>query len=164
MLCHNNSSVFDGLKKIVHNGHASADSLNEWLVARADVHTYHKNGGRTINIKAFTLTDLRAIGVLCEADEIKLTDEVHVGVPRLQFTRTLEKHSPASVVVPVYLYSNRAKFLFGLHLLPIGFDHSMLSQRGVAFVSNLFALIDFCIFCPKNIYVAVYCFQFVSNE
>ncbi|KAL3097515.1 hypothetical protein niasHS_003963 [Heterodera schachtii] len=74
------------------------------------VHTYHKNGGRTINIKAFTLTDLRAIGVLCEADEIKLTDEVHVGVPRLQFAWTLEKHSPSSVVVPVYLYSNGQNF------------------------------------------------------
>ncbi|KAL3119213.1 hypothetical protein niasHT_003500 [Heterodera trifolii] len=86
---------------------------------------------------AFTLTDLRAIGcVLCEAEEIKLTDEVHVGVPRLQFTWTLERHSPASVVEPVYLYSNRAKFLFGLNLLPIGCDHSKLSQRGVAFVSN----------------------------
>ncbi|KAL3112905.1 hypothetical protein niasHT_015611 [Heterodera trifolii] len=108
---------------------------NGWSLEQMYMHIT-KTEEEQLKSTAFTLTDLRAIGILCEADEIKLTDEVHVGVPRLQFTWTLERHSPASVVVPVYLYSNRAKFLFGLNLLPIGFDHSMLSQRGVAFISN----------------------------
>ncbi|KAL3070943.1 hypothetical protein niasHT_040099 [Heterodera trifolii] len=100
--------------------------------------TAKKKKGQLKSSTVFTLTsDLRAIGcVLCEADKIKPTDEVHVGVPRHPFTWTLEKHSPASVVVPVYLYSDRAKFLFGLNLLPDRFDHSKLSQQGVAFVSN----------------------------
>ncbi|KAL3113938.1 hypothetical protein niasHT_017888 [Heterodera trifolii] len=109
---------------------------NGWSLVNMYMHIT-KTEEEQLKSTTFTLTDLRAIGcVLCEADEIKLTDEVHVGVPRLQFTWTLERHSLASVVVPVYLYSNRAKFLFGLNLLPDGFDHSMLSQRGVAFISN----------------------------
>ncbi|KAL3119196.1 hypothetical protein niasHT_003483 [Heterodera trifolii] len=109
---------------------------NGWSLEQMYMHVTKKKKGQ-LNATAFTLTDLRAIGcVLCESDKIKLKDEVHVGMPRFQFKWTLKKHSPASVVMPVYLYSNRAKFLLGLNLLPIGFDHSMLRQRGVAFVSN----------------------------
>ncbi|KAL3113834.1 hypothetical protein niasHT_011509 [Heterodera trifolii] len=67
-------------------------------------------GGMFFSEAYITATHLRAIGcVLCKADKIKPTDEVHVGVPRLPFTWTLEKHSPASVVVPVYLYSGCGK-------------------------------------------------------
>uniref|UniRef100_A0A183BLW3 Dynein_C domain-containing protein n=1 Tax=Globodera pallida TaxID=36090 RepID=A0A183BLW3_GLOPA len=107
---------------------------NGWSLEQMYMHVTTANGGQSKSL--FTLTDLRAIGVSCEANTIRLTDEVHVEVPKLQFTWTLEKHSPKSVVVPVYLYSNRAKFLFGLHFVPIEFEPSLLSQRGVAFVTN----------------------------
>ncbi|KAL3074128.1 hypothetical protein niasHT_033336 [Heterodera trifolii] len=82
---------------------------NGWSPVQMYMHVT-KTEEEQLKSTAFTLTDLRAIGILCEADEIKLTNEVHVGVPRLQFTWTLERHSPASVVVPVYLYSDRTNF------------------------------------------------------
>ncbi|KAL3100094.1 hypothetical protein niasHS_000705 [Heterodera schachtii] len=60
------------------------------------MHVTKKKKGQ-LKSTAFTLTDFRAIGcVLCKADKIKLTDELHVGVPKLQFTWTLEKHSPSN--------------------------------------------------------------------
>ncbi|KAL3124139.1 hypothetical protein niasHT_004728 [Heterodera trifolii] len=54
---------------------------NRWSLERMYMHITKMEEGQS---KAFTLTDLCAIGVLCEADEIKLTDEIHVGVPWLQ--------------------------------------------------------------------------------
>jgi hypothetical protein len=57
-------------------------------------------------------------------------------VGNLQFVWTQEKTNPGSVVVPVYLYGNRSTFLFGLDFMPVDFNKSLLSQRGVAIISN----------------------------
>ena len=85
----------------------------------------------------FIFQGLRAIGVNCESpNQIKLTDNVDSEVAKLQFVWTQEKKQAQSVMLPVYLYANRDKFLFGLDFIPADFDKSMLSQRGVAFVSN----------------------------
>ncbi|CAK5084784.1 unnamed protein product [Meloidogyne enterolobii] len=87
---------------------------------------------------SFSLTGLRAVGINCESpNKIKLTDCIHSEVDKLQFVWTLEKQKEKEVVsVPVYLYSNRAQFLFELYFVPVNFDKALLSQRGVALLTN----------------------------
>lgn len=93
---------------------------------------------KTQNFQKKIFLGLRAVGINCESpNKIKLTDCIHSEVDKLQFVWTLEKQKEKEVVsVPVYLYSNRAQFLFELYFVPVNFDKALLSQRGVALLTN----------------------------
>jgi hypothetical protein len=63
-------------------------------------------------------------------------NDVDTEVDTLNFIWNLENKKPQNMVIPVYLYANRSKFLFGLDFNPVGFDNAQLYQRGIAFIAN----------------------------
>jgi dynein heavy chain 1 len=114
---------------------------NGWSLEQLNMHVRSVgNSGKGVDQGPtnFSLTGLRAVGIICESpNQIKLTDSIHSEVNKLQFVWTLEKQKEDEVVsVPVYLYSNRSQFLFELYFVPHNFDKSLLSQRGVALLTN----------------------------
>jgi len=80
-------------------------------------------------------------GASCKPpNRISLTDDVHTEMGRVEFSWSLRNQSDDEqagfVSIPVYLYSNRADFLFCLHFDRKRDGEDSFIERGVAIVCN----------------------------
>lgn len=80
---------------------------------------------------------LRLIGASCEQpNKIRLSDEVHTELGKMQISWKREANPKSFVPLPVYLYANRTNFLFCLDFDYADPDAGPLSERSVAVIAN----------------------------